>query len=195
MISKALKARLRAEKLAARSAMSGESRIEKSMLIADAGGELLAIEPGEDVAGFFPIRSEVDVRPLMQRLKERGARLSMPVVLDRETIEFRELVAGAPLIETGFGTSGPGPEATVVDPHLILVPMAAFDRLGHRIGYGGGYYDRAISRLHAKGRRPRLIGVAFDCQQVDVIPAEDHDVALDAVLTESGLLRIAGERP
>ena len=83
MISKALKARLRAEKLAARSAMSGESRIEKSMLIADAGGELLAIEPGEDVAGFFPIRSEVDVRPLMQRLKERGARLSMPVVLDR----------------------------------------------------------------------------------------------------------------
>ena len=195
MISKALKARLRAEKLAARSAMSGESRIEKSMLIADAGGELLAIEPGEDVAGFFPIRSEVDVRPLMQRLKERGARLSMPVVLDRETIEFRELVAGAPLIETGFGTSGPGPEATVVDPDLILVPMAAFDRLGHRIGYGGGYYDRAISRLHAKGRRPRLIGVAFDCQQVDVIPAEDHDVALDAVLTESGLLRIAGERP
>lgn len=195
MISKALKARLRAEKLAARSAMSGESRIEKSMLIADAGGELLAIEPGEDVAGFFPIRSEVDVRPLMQRLKERGARLSMPVVLDTETIEFRELVAGAPLIETGFGTSGPGPEATVVDPDLILVPMAAFDRLGHRIGYGGGYYDRAISRLHAKGRRPRLIGVAFDCQQVDVIPAEDHDVALDAVLTESGLLRIAGERP
>ena len=195
MISKALKARLRAEKLAARSAMSGESRIEKSMLIADAGGELLAIEPGEDVAGFFPIRSEVDVRPLMQRLKERGARLSMPVVLDRETIEFRELVAGAPLIETGFGTSGPGPEATVVDPDLMLVPMAAFDRLGHRIGYGGGYYDRAISRLHAKGRRPRLIGVAFDCQQVDVIPAEDHDVALDAVLTESGLLRIAGERP
>ena len=83
----------------------------------------------------------------------------------------------------------------MVDPDLMLVPMAAFDRLGHRIGYGGGYYDRAISRLHAKGRRPRLIGVAFDCQQVDVIPAEDHDVALDAVLTESGLLRIAGERP
>ncbi|MCB1447089.1 MAG: 5-formyltetrahydrofolate cyclo-ligase [Rhizobiaceae bacterium] len=186
MISKALKAKLRAERLAARDAISGESRIEKSMTIAEAGADLIDFLPGQDVSGFFPIRSEVDVRPLMQRLRERGARLSVPVVVDRQTIVFRELVAGAPLVSTGFGTFGPGEEALAVDPDVMLVPLAAFDRAGHRIGYGAGYYDRAIARLHDKGKRPRLVGIAFDCQEIDIVPAEDHDIALDAILTESG---------
>lgn len=184
---KALKANIRAERLAARDALTVEHRIEKSMQIADAGGLVLEVTPGLEVSGFFPIRSEVDVRPLMQRLKGRGARLSVPVVLDKQTIVFRELVAGAPLVRTGFGTSGPGPDAREVDPELMLVPLAAFDRRGHRIGYGAGYYDRAIARLRAMGRSPRLVGVAFDCQQVDNIPSEDHDIALEAVITESGL--------
>lgn len=193
MISKALKAKLRAERLAARDAISGEERIEKSMAIAEAGSAIRLL-PGDEVSGFFPIRSEVDVRPLMHRLREKGARLSVPVVLDKQTIVFRELLAGAPLVSTGFGTFGPAPEARVVDPDVMLVPLAAFDRAGHRIGYGGGYYDRAISRLHAKGRQPRLIGVAYDCQEIDIVPAEDHDIALDAILTESGLRLMAKEK-
>ena len=194
MISKALKAKLRSERLAARNAIPDESRIEKSLAIADAGGDRIDFLPGEDISGFFPIRSEVDVRPLMQHLREKGAKLSVPVVLDKQTIVFRELLPGAPLISTGFGTFGPDEEARIVDPDLMLVPLAAFDAVGHRIGYGAGYYDRAISRLHEKGKRPRLIGVAYDCQQVDIIPAEDHDVALDAILTESGLRVIAKEK-
>ena len=193
MISKAQKAALRTERLAARDAIPGEERIEKSMAIADAGGGLLDVKPGEDVSGFFPIRSEVDVRPLMQRLQERGARLSVPVVIDKQTIVFRELVPGAPLVSTGFGTFGPGPEARVVDPDVMLVPLAAFDLAGHRIGYGAGFYDRAIARLHENGKRPRLIGIAFDCQRIDIVPAEEHDVALDAILTESGLIGMAKE--
>lgn len=193
MISKALKAKLRSERLAARDAISSEDRIEKGLAMAETGGSLIHLLPGQDVSGFFPIRSEVDVRPLMQKLKERGAGLCMPVVVDKHTIVFRELVPGATLVSTGFGTSGPGPDAKVVDPDLMLVPLAAFDRAGHRIGYGAGHYDRAISRLHEKGLHPRLIGVAFDCQEVDIIPAEDHDVALDAILTESGLRIIQRE--
>lgn len=193
MISRELKAKLRAERLAARDALSGDVRIDKSMAMAEAGGRLIDVVPGEEISGFFPIRSEVDVRPLMHQLKERGAKLSVPVVLDKQTIVFRELIAGAPLVSTGFGTFGPGEDARVVDPDVMLVPLAAFDRIGHRIGYGAGYYDRAISKLHAKGRRPRLIGVAFDCQEVDIIPAEDHDVAVDAILTESGLRVITKE--
>ena len=193
MISRALKAKLRSERLAARDAIPTEVRFEKSLVIADIGGESINIEPGMEISGFFPIKSEVDVRPLMQRLKARGAKLSMPVVVDKQTIVFRELVPGAPLVSTGFGTSGPGPDAREVDPDLMLVPMSAFDRVGHRIGYGAGFYDRAISRLHDKGRQPRLIGVAFDCQEIDIIPAEDHDIALDAILTESGLRMFAKE--
>jgi 5-formyltetrahydrofolate cyclo-ligase len=181
------KSQLRKERLALRDAIPDEDRIEKSLVMAEMGGEAIEIEPGMMVSEFFPIRSEADIRPLMHRLRGRGARLCLPVVIDRHTIVFRELVAGAPLADTGFGTMGPGPEAEIVDPDLMLVPLSAFDASGHRIGYGAGHYDRAIAGLLEKGRRPVLVGIAFDCQEVDLVPAEPHDVGLDAILTESGL--------
>jgi 5-formyltetrahydrofolate cyclo-ligase len=122
----------------------------------------------------------------MSAFRNRGARICVPVILDKERIEFRELVPGAELVDCGFGTSAPGPHAAVLEPQVMLVPLAAFDMAGHRIGYGGGYYDRAIARFHEKGLQPRLIGIAFDCQEVASVPAESHDVRLQAVLTESG---------
>lgn len=69
----------------------------------------------------------------------------------------------------------------------MLVPLAAFDCRGHRIGYGAGYYDRAIDRLKAKGIAPRLIAIAFDCQEVEEVPDQPHDVRLPEILTETGL--------
>ncbi len=183
----ALKAGLRKERLALRDQIDPATRLEFSLAMADLAGEVIEIEPGMVVSGFFPIRSEADIRPLMARLKARGARLCLPVVLDRETIVFRELVTGAELVDTGFGTRGPGPEAEVLDPDLLLVPLSAFDGRGNRIGYGAGHYDRAIARLREKGRHPRLIGIAFDCQEVAEVPDEAHDVRLEAVLTERGL--------
>lgn len=186
---RALKADIRKERLAARDALPADVRLEYCLAMAELAGDALPVEPGVVISGFFPIRSEADVRPLMARLKTRGARLCLPVVIDRETIVFRELVAGAELIDTGFGTRGPGPDAAVLDPDLLLVPLSAFDAEGNRIGYGAGHYDRAIARLREKGRHPRLIGIAFDCQEVAEVPYEAHDVRLEAVLTESGLRR------
>ncbi|MCP8894209.1 5-formyltetrahydrofolate cyclo-ligase [Shinella daejeonensis] len=186
MTERERKAAIRNERLARRDAMPPEVRIEASLAMADHAGEAIALSPGSVVSGFWPIRSEADVRPLLARLRARGARLCLPVVLDRETIVFRELVAGAPVVKAGFGTIGPGAEAEELDPDILLVPLSAFDARGHRIGYGAGHYDRAIGRLREKGRRPQLIGVAFDCQEVASVPAEPHDVALDAILTESG---------
>jgi 5-formyltetrahydrofolate cyclo-ligase len=183
---KAMKFSLRREALARRDALDPVFRIEASLGMADAA-DLLTIEPGQTVSGFWPMRSEADIRPLMFALRERGARLALPAILDKTTIVFRELVRGAQMIDMGFGTVGPGPETEVLDPSLMLVPLAAFDGRGHRIGYGAGYYDRAIARLIERGMKPRLIGVAFDCQRVDHVPDEAHDVALDAALTESGL--------
>ncbi|WP_200945178.1 MULTISPECIES: 5-formyltetrahydrofolate cyclo-ligase [unclassified Rhizobium] len=187
MDKRALKAALRKERLALRDQIDPAVRLEFSLAMADLAGEAIAVEPGMVVSGFFPIRSEADIRPLMARLKARGARLCLPVVMDKETIVFRELVTGAELVDTGFGTRGPGPEAEVLDPDLLLVPLSAFDAKGNRIGYGAGHYDRAIARLREKGRHPRLIGIAFDCQEVAEVPDEAHDVRLEAVLTESGL--------
>ncbi|MBW8639101.1 5-formyltetrahydrofolate cyclo-ligase [Hoeflea sp. WL0058] len=185
------KAEIRNSALLSRDATDPESRIEASLAIAEIGAGSIDIHPGEIVSGFWPIRSEVDVRPLMFRLMEKGARLCLPVVLDRTTIIFRELVRGAPMVDTGFGTAGPGDEAEVLDPDLMLAPLAAFDATGHRIGYGAGHYDRAIARLRDRGKMPRLIGVALDVQEVETVPAEDHDIPLPAILTESGMRRFS----
>ena len=181
------KSQLRRKTLSARDALGEEARIEASLRIQDIGAAEIDVQPGEIVSGFWPIRSEVDVRPLMFTLREKGARLCLPVILDKTAIVFRELIRGADMVDTGFGTFGPGPEAEVLDPETMLVPLAAFDRTGHRIGYGAGHYDRAIADLHKRGLQPRLFGVAFDIQEVDAVPYEAHDVALSAVLTERGL--------
>ncbi|MBX3529315.1 MAG: 5-formyltetrahydrofolate cyclo-ligase [Rhizobiaceae bacterium] len=187
---KDLKRSLRAQALARRDALDPQWRIEASLAMAEAA-EQWDVGPGAVVSGFWPIRSEVDVRPLMFALRDRGARLCLPAILDRSTIVFRELMRGAPLIDMGFGTHGPGPEAPVMEPELMLVPLAAFDARGHRIGYGAGYYDRAIARLLAAGRRPRLVGIAFTCQEVARVPDEPHDVVLPTILTETGLRSFA----
>ncbi|MBD0413789.1 5-formyltetrahydrofolate cyclo-ligase [Oryzicola mucosus] len=184
------KKQLRQEALARRDALDPHWRIETSLAMADAARNI-DVEPGAVVSGFWPMRSEVDVRPLIFALRENGARLCLPAILDNTTIVFRELVRGAGLVDMGFGTAGPGEEAEVLDPTLMLVPLAAFDGRGHRIGYGAGYYDRAIARLEAKGAPPRLIGIAFDCQEVERVPDEPHDVIIPEILTESGLRRFA----
>ncbi|MDW6021945.1 5-formyltetrahydrofolate cyclo-ligase [Mesorhizobium sp. BAC0120] len=186
--SRTLKKELRREALARRDALDERWRIEASLGMVEAA-EKITVEPGEIVSGFWPMRSEVDIRPLMFALNEKGARLCVPAILDKTTMVFRELVRGAPMVEMGFGTRGPGAEAEVLDPSLMLVPLAAFDRRGHRIGYGAGYYDRAIARLQDAGRAPRLVGIAFDCQEVPLVPNEWHDVIIPEILTESGLRR------
>ncbi|MDO1582025.1 5-formyltetrahydrofolate cyclo-ligase [Rhizobium oryzicola] len=183
------KAQLRKERLAARDALPPDLRIEKSLAIAEHGAEAVAITPGSIVSGFLPIRSEADIRPLLSILRSRGARICVPVILDKITIVFRELLPDAPLVPMGFGTFGPGPNAAVLDPDIMLMPLSAFDAEGQRIGYGGGYYDRAIDQMRKKGRTPALIGIAFDCQEVASVPAEPHDIRLNAVLTESGFRR------
>ncbi len=185
---RAAKKALRAAALALRDGLDPQWRIEVSLAMAEATAGI-ALPPDAVVSGFWPIRSEPDTRPAMFALRSRGARLCLPAILDRATIVFRELVRGAPLVEMGFGTMGPDETAPVLEPNVMLVPLSAFDARGHRIGYGAGHYDRAIARLIELGRQPRLIGVAFDCQEVERVPDEPHDVVLSEILTESGLRR------
>jgi 5-formyltetrahydrofolate cyclo-ligase len=190
---KELKKHHRLEALARRDALDAVWRIEASLSMAETARDLIEIEPGTVVSGFWPMRSEVDVRPMMFALREKGARLCLPAIIDKTTIVFRELLRGAELIDMGYGTSGPGPAAEVLEPVLMLVPLAAFDARGHRIGYGAGFYDRAIERLHLLGWKPRLIGIAFDCQKVGLVPDEPHDVIIPEILTESGLRRFGAQ--
>lgn len=182
------KKRLRAKALGLRDALNVPDRQKAAQAIAS-HASMLNVKAGTIVSGFWPIRSEIDVRPLMHALAQHGAILCLPAVVDPVTIVFREMLPGATMEKTGFGTMGPGMDARECEPEILLMPLAAFDEQGNRIGYGAGHYDRAIEKLHKKALTPRLIGIAFDCQQVKNIPAQKHDVRLHEILTESGLRR------
>ncbi|MEF2551178.1 5-formyltetrahydrofolate cyclo-ligase [Aurantimonas sp. A2-1-M11] len=186
--AKDAKARLRTAALARRDAMPADARIEASLIVADRCADLLPVTPGMVVSGFLPIRSEIDIRPLMMQLADRGARLCVPAIVDGR-LQFRHLVRGAPLEPQGFGTYAPGAEAAVLDPELMLVPLAVFDRTGGRIGYGRGYYDSAIAALRDKGAPPILAAVAFAVQETDFVPMEPHDVRLPMIVTERETIR------
>lgn len=188
------KAGLREAILAERDRIDPQRRIEMSLAAAEHGNRHLDFAPGTVISGFLPIRSEIDARPLLDMLRERGARLCLPVVLDRTRIVFRELLRGGELVDTGFGTSGPGPNAAVLDPDILIMPLAVFDGRGGRIGYGAGHYDRAITRLHENGLQPRLVGLAFSCQETGRVPMESHDVPMEAIITENGYRRFGGEK-
>ncbi len=180
------KANLRNGRLAARDTLPEAERLEKNLSLTAHGLGAVQVSVGTVVSGFLPIRSEVDLKPLMAALAQEGARLCLPAILDKETIVFRQYRPDAELIAMGFGTDGPAEHEPVLQPEIMLVPLSAFDARGNRIGYGGGYYDRAIHELRQKGHNPRLIGIAFDCQEVASVPVEPHDIRLDAILTESG---------
>ncbi|MDR7038183.1 5-formyltetrahydrofolate cyclo-ligase [Methylobacterium sp. BE186] len=148
------------------------------------------------VGAFWPIRSEVDPRPIIERLFARGQRVALPKVTP-EGLVFREWKAGEALVRGGFGLSEPRDELPPLDPTALIVPLAAFDRRGQRIGYGRGYFDHAISRLGANG--PVLtIGIAFSVQEIEEVPAEPHDRPLDHLMTEAGpvsLVKTATDAP
>lgn len=141
---------------------------------------------GAVVAGFFPMGDEIDVLPLLIALHGRGHPLALPVTTPRgEALHFRTWKPGAPLEPGRFGTSHPMATDEVTPDHL-LVPLLAFDARGHRLGYGGGYYDRTLAGLPHAFR----LGVAFAAQQVPEVPTCPTDVPMHAIATELALIRV-----
>jgi 5-formyltetrahydrofolate cyclo-ligase len=178
------KATLRAVGLAARDALSDAERAAAALALA-ARGLPFAIAPGVIVSGYSPIRSEIDPVPLMRALAERGARLALPAVMARgKSLAFRAWSAGDRLMLGPLGILEPSPAAAELIPDIMLVPLAAFDRAGHRIGYGAGHYDFTLAHLR-KVKPIAAIGIAFAVQEIKTVPALPHDVALDYVLTET----------
>ncbi|GJE54698.1 MULTISPECIES: 5-formyltetrahydrofolate cyclo-ligase [Methylobacterium] len=183
------KARLRAEVLARRDALEPEARKAGSVAVAETVIGIPALGDAELVGGFWPIRSEIDPRPLIERLFARGQRVALPKVTPSGLV-FREWRAGEALVRGGFGLSEPRDDLPEVFPTALIVPLAAFDRTGNRIGYGKGYYDMAIERLSRRGQ-VLTIGIAFSVQEVAHVPAEPHDRPLDHLVTETGLVPLS----
>ena len=146
--------------------------------------------PGMLVAGIWPMPGEIDFSYVLRALAERGHGLCLPVTPKRgEPLRFRRWAFGDPLAPGPFGTRHPLESAPEAIPGFILVPLLAFDRRGHRLGYGGGYYDRTLAAL------PDAIplGVAFAAQQADEVPVGPHDIPLPRIATEQAVLHF-GER-
>ena len=138
---------------------------------------------GATVAGFWPIDREIDTRPLLRALHERGHPVVLPATGRRdEALTFRLWAPDSELVRERFGTMSPRGEER--RPDFLLVPLLAFDRAGRRLGYGGGYYDRTLVTLPGAFK----LGCAYAAQEVPRVPAGPRDVRLDAVATEEGVM-------
>ena len=159
-----------------------------------AGLDDFGLKPSGVIAAFWPIGTEVDLRPLMDALDGLGFRVALPVVGGADApLGFRRWQPETALEDGPFGTRQPGEAAEALVPALILVPLLAFDRQGYRIGYGGGFYDRTLDVLRRAGGAggPVIaIGAAFSGQEVPAVPHDDHDQRLDWVVTEDDMIRI-----
>lgn len=183
------KAELRRQLLERRDRLDPSVRAAHATSVADrAVTPILARRP-KRVAGYWPIHSECDPQPLLDRLAAAEIGLALPVVVDG-LVAFRHWKSGDRLVAAGFGTRGPAVDAPVVIPDLIILPLAGFDRRGRRIGYGQGHYDRAIAGLRREGHDPLLVGIGFAMQEIGAVPDEPHDIALDFIVTENEVIAV-----
>jgi len=148
---------------------------------------------GRAISGYLPIRTEVDPVPVMAAMAAWGP-VCVPVIKAKgQPLEFHRWEPGCDLVEGPFGASIPA-KAEVIVPQVLIVPLVAFDRNGGRLGYGGGFYDRTLEGLRARGN-VAAIGYAFAAQEAKDLPLEQTDQPLDAIITDEGVLRMRGVRP
>jgi 5-formyltetrahydrofolate cyclo-ligase len=178
-----LKAALRRAALARRDALPSAERMAAALALAERGLPV-EVTPGAVVSGFSPLKSEISPLPLLRRLADAGANLALPVVVGRgQPLVMRAWSFGEPLVSGVWGIREPPADAPELFPDILIVPLLAFDRRGHRVGYGAGYYDMTIARLRVM-KPVTAIGVAFATQEIAAVPATPRDARLDLVLTE-----------
>ena len=179
---------LRNEALARRGAVGADVRALFSARLAKFGLEMAQRLHASAVSAFYPIKDEPDTLALLRGLSEHGFRTMLPITVARGApLIFRQWRPGDPTSPGAMNIPEPPASAPTLDPDLMFVPLACFDRRGHRIGYGAGHYDRTLERLRANGG-VTAVGVAYACAEVPALPDEAHDQRLDYILTERELL-------
>jgi 5-formyltetrahydrofolate cyclo-ligase len=188
-----LKSIIRKDALLRRDALPAAERARAAEAIAVRAFPL-AIDPGRIVSGFSPLKTEINPIPLMRRLADAGAELALPVVAGKgKPLVMRAWRFGEALDSGVWGIREPKASAPEVAPDILLVPLLAFDREGHRIGYGAGYYDMTIGKLRAM--KPVVaIGIAFAAQEIASVPVTPRDARLDLVLTEREIIDLRGSQ-
>ena len=178
----------RAELIALRTAVPLEARRAEDERIA---ALLLAGFPmleGMALGFYWPFNGEVDPRVAVHRLRERGTRTALPVVVGKNSpLEFREWTPGVATVPGVFGL--PVPQSPVLVPDAVLMPPVGFDAAGYRLGYGGGYFDRTLAALSP---RTLKIGLAREVSRIDTIHPQPHDIPMDYVVTAAGIHEVTG---
>ena len=140
------------------------------------------------VAAYWPLGGEFDPLPLIERLRASGAEIALPRIADRSgQPRFLAWPPRGDLSPDAFGVMAPPADQLEVRPRLILTPLLAFDRLGGRLGQGGGHYDRILARLQPLG--VVAVGLAYAVQELEAVPRGAHDMRLDWVITEREAIR------
>lgn len=154
--------------------------------LAQALDPLLPRTSGAVIGCYWPFRGEFDARPLLTGLRDRGARLALPVVVaNAQPLQFRAWTPDTRLIRGVWGIPVPDGDETV-QPDVVIAPLVGFDPAGYRLGYGGGFYDRTIANLPVK---PQVIGVGFALARLATIYPQTHDIPMDVIVTEDGVER------
>jgi 5-formyltetrahydrofolate cyclo-ligase len=160
--------------------------------IAERFFELPEVQEASVVMGFWSFGSEVPTAPILERLARDGAVVALPRIVEGELVSLRWRV-GDRMSPTSFGAQEPDPEAEPVNPRtidVVMTPAAALDRFGNRIGYGGGFYDRFLTRLGSEAIR---VAIVFGVQIVEELPAGGSDVGVDVAVTESETIRFRSD--
>ena len=141
------------------------------------------------ITGYWPVGSEASVMAILRQVAEGGGQAALPVIVNEGApLAFAPWRAGDAMIDGPHGILAPAnPPVDDFQADILLVPLLAFDRRGHRLGQGGGYYDRTIA-LMRRNTNMQVIGVAYDGQGVDALPSEAHDQVLDMVVTEQRVI-------
>ena len=179
----------RARLIAERMALERDVRARHNVAITDTLKELLS--PTMTIGFYWPIRGEYDARKLVADFLDQGARAAMPVVVQKGApLVFRNWHPGVRM-ENGFWDIPVPAEGDPVMPTTLLVPLVGFDKMGYRLGYGGGYYDRTLASFPTK---PVAIGVGYELARLKTIYPQPHDIPMSAIVTEGRILRGAAER-
>ena len=163
---------------AARRALSAETQCEHALAIADE--VMKRLDDGATVAAYLARDGEVDLVHVIEQCWRRRIVVAVPVLGERE-MRFAEYRCDTPLERNEYGIAEPAQPELVI-PTVVLAPLVAFDERGHRLGMGGGYYDRFFAATPTTAR----IGIAHECQRAPTLPATSSDVSLTAVVTENG---------
>lgn len=152
---------------------------------------LLSIIPnGLNVAGYYPTNGEIDIKESLNKLSAKGNTVSLPTISDTgKILKFRIYSPHFPLIEGKYGIFCPPPQAPEITPDIVIVPMVGFDKEGHRLGYGGGYYDATLAYLRSRNEKLLAIGVAYAAQSIEKIPIHNGDQKINMLVTEKEIVK------